>query len=474
MKSLPAFIGLFTLLALAGCSLHPSQLGQADLALPPVFIESGQPAAAQPLSRWWEEFGDDTLNSLMVETLANNLDLRQASARLAQLEASSRIAAAGLLPFVNAGAQANRSQQQGISGETRGTNYNLSLAAGYELDLWRKISARTVAAGFTAQASTAELKALYITLSAQLADLYFLAVEQRAQLKLTDQIIATLADNLARLERRYESGIAPAKDLYQARQNLAAARENRPQFEARLATTLHAISLLLGRFPDHAIAGQRRDLPASPPPTAPGLPAQLLSNRPDIEAAYLRLAARDAGIAAAIADRLPSLSLRADYGKAHNEFGTLGTTGIFWNLIAELTAPILDGGRRRAEVDRTRAAFDETLAAYAQTVIKAVNEVEDALAAGKAAEERLAHLTSRTAATGASLRLANADYFEGLTDYLPVLLAQQFHFQAQSQLLAARRQVLADRITLFRALGGTWPAASLNPALSMNSKGHAP
>lgn len=455
---------------LTGCALFRPGVSHNVQTMPEAFIESDSTMQASPLGKWWNAFDDEQLNNLMREMLGNNLDIAQAYSRLAQLEATTRYVNASRLPFINGEASSSRSQQQGFLGETKGTSYSLSLAAGFELDLWQKLKSRTYAAKFNSEASRADIKALYMTLSAQLADLYFLTVEQRAQLVLMDQIIDTLTDSLVRVERRYNAGIAPAKDVYQARQNLFSAKENRPLFEARLATTLNALSVLTGNFPGNDIAGQAAKLPGPPELAKPGLPAQLLNHRPDIEAAFLRLKVKDAEVAAAIADRLPAINLLANYGKSHNDLGSITSTGVFWDLIAGAVAPIIDGGRRRAEVARSRAAVDEGLAQYKQKILEAVKEVEDALVNNKATEDRLLHLTSRTVATESSLRLATSDYFEGVTDYLPVLIAQQFHFEAQSQALSAKRQLLADRISLFRALGGGWMDKEINKTLSSLQK----
>lgn len=446
------------ILALPGCALHKSQVSEPLVTMPPVFIEAdtteGQESAA--IGKWWERFNDQTLNTLMEEMLANNLDIAQAYARLAQLEATARKSNAARFPFLDGNLEGDRNQQQSFLQETQGTNYSFSVAAGYEVDLWQKLKSQSKAAKLEAVASREDIKALYISLSAQFADLYFTAVEQRAQLDLADKIIATLTDSLVRVERRYRAGIAQPLDVYQARQNLMEAKERRPTFEATLATTTHAIALLLGRFPEDEIAGSASVLPEVPAQLPAGLPVQLLTRRPDIEAVFLRLSAKDARIAAAIADRLPQVNLLGNYGKAHSEFGDLTSTGIVWKIMADLSMPLIDFGRRRAEVDRTRAVFEEDLALYKQTVIKAVQEVEDALAKKQATVKRIDFLSERTVATEGSMRLSNSNYFEGLADYLPVLVNQQIHFRALVDLLSARRQLVSDHITLMRALGGDW------------------
>ncbi len=178
--------------------------------------------------------------------------------------------------------------------------------------------------------------------------------------------------------------------------------------------------------------------------------------------------AGDARVAAAIAERFPNVNLLADYGRLRTDFGIGAITGSFWDVILQLSQPVVDGGRRRAEVDRSRAAFRESLAGYHQTVLQAFQEVEDALSANHASELRVAYLDERVAASAGSLRLSLDRYLRGLSDYLPVLTAQAAHFNAQSQLLAARRQLISDRISLARALGGNWMESELEQRLADN------
>ncbi|NIO19862.1 MAG: TolC family protein, partial [Candidatus Aenigmarchaeota archaeon] len=229
-----------------------------------------------------------------------------------------------------------------------------------------------------------------------------------------------------------------------------------PLFEANLSNTLNAISLIIGRFPDKEIAGNIKEL-IDPPVFPVGLPSQLLVRRPDIEASLLRLKASDQRIAAAIADRFPSFNLTGTYGGASDRIRTvLDSPNTFWNILLQAAQPILDAGRRKAEVDRTNAVFRGNLAVYHETVLNAFKEVEDALAQSRASEERIKMLHERVSASEDALRLSLDNYLQGLTDYLPVLTAQQRFYDSKSTLLTAKRQFISDRIQLVRALGGKW------------------
>lgn len=458
-------LGLAVLL-LSACSFHKPQPATLLEPLPQTY--AGASGETQPTAEpWWKELRDSRLNALVAEALADNLDLAQGHARLSQAQALARSAAAARWPSAELQGAAGRVRQQGLFGPATSDSYRLSVAAGFELDLWRKLASRSAAARLDALAARQDLQTLYLSLSAQVADLYYLVVEQRAQLALVDETIASFADTLQRVEARYRQGLVPPLDVYQSRQNLAAARARQPLVEQSLEAAENALAVLVGRTPAQTIFDAVEQLPALDAAFAAGLPASLLQRRPDIAAALCRLQADDARLAAAVAERFPAFNLVADYGGAGSELSTLlDSPNIFWNLLVNLAQPLLDGGRRRAEVERQRALFAEHLAAYRQTVLRALQEVEDALVQERTGDERIRRLEQQVVATGGALRLAKDRYLLGLSEYLPVLTAQIAHAEAQSNLIEARRQRVAARISLARALGGSWMEQALVKGLS--------
>ncbi|MFQ5465366.1 MAG: TolC family protein, partial [Thermodesulfobacteriota bacterium] len=306
-------------LALAsGCSPTRSRIPDRPVEVPGAFSGASGDRAQRIVGRWWERFGDPVLDSLMEEALAANLGVAGAWERVGQARALVGAERSALFPRLDVTASRGRIKQRAISGvgpSITTDTYRLSAAAGYEIDLWRKLGSRTRAAGLEARATGEDLKTLYISLSAEVADLYFLIVEQRAQLELTDRTIEAFEDTLARVERRYRAGLVPALDVYQSRQNLAGARAQRPIFAANLEVAEHALSVLMGRAPGKVPPVAPTGL-ADPPDFAAGLPSDLLTRRPDLRAAFLRLAAADKRVAAAVADRFPSFNLTGELGGA--------------------------------------------------------------------------------------------------------------------------------------------------------------
>jgi NodT family efflux transporter outer membrane factor (OMF) lipoprotein len=456
------------MLLLAGCSLHKPTDVRLSVDPPQEFLEQQMTGEGRSLlGQWWLAFEDEQLNQLMAELFEQNLELTQAVARLEQVEALARITRSAESPFLSGGGNVGRSNQPGLSDDFIGNNQQLSLAAGYELDLWGKLSAQSRAAELELSASRQDIQTLYLGLSARLADLYFLAIEQRAQLALTEQSIASFADTLLRVENRYNLGLVPAVDMYQARQSLAGAQAARYLFKASLGEVEHATAVLIGRYPERSPGGSLEQLPGAPDLFDAGIPAELISQRPDLQAALQRVEAADYRVAAAIADRFPSISLSGGYGSLRQDVTAGLIKGEFWSLLGNLAMPIVDGGRRLAEVDRKKAALREAVANYQQKVLTAFQEVEDALVNNYATEQRVERLAETAQATGATLRLSTDRYLAGLVDYLPVLTAQRTDFDVSSRLLSARRQLLAERISLARALGGDWMRDQMNSRLQI-------
>jgi len=451
--------GLVALAGIVGCSPRASRVADLAVPLPLAFAEAAA-APAEPArwegERWWEGFGDPALTGLLEEAFRGNLALERAYARLDQLVAAARSSGAARRPSVDLRAQASRDHQPGLRSDADTRDARLSAAAAYEVDLWGRLASREQAAGWETGASQEDLRALYLSLSAQVADLHYLILEQASQLILTDGAVEAYQSSLGLVERRYRAGLVPSLDVYQARQALAGARTRRPVQEASLARAQHGLAVLLGQAPAAAAEGGAAELPAAPALAEAGVPADLLRRRPDLRAAFARLEAADARAAAAVADRFPAVNLGANLGAVRTVLEAGTVTGIFWNLLAGLAQPVLDGGRRAAEVDRTEAVVRESAVVYRQAVLEALREVEDALSDNRTTEARISRGEERVGASGATLRAATDRYLQGLSDYLPVLSAQAALLDAQGQLLSARRQLLSDRLSLVRALGGDW------------------
>ena len=218
MKSfLAAVLSLLAAVLLAGCHLHAPPAITPLTPLPDAFTHAtGTTTDSASIGPWWRQFNDPLLNRLEATLLADNLEIKQAYARLAQLEAASRVADSSLFPSLTLTGSANKGRQRTESTSLANNGQSVSMAAGYEIDLWHKLKSNRQAAALDFSASREEIKTLYLSLTSQAADLYFLAIEQRAQLNLTAAIIKDLETIRNQMELRYRQGVAPRLDLYQA------------------------------------------------------------------------------------------------------------------------------------------------------------------------------------------------------------------------------------------------------------------
>jgi NodT family efflux transporter outer membrane factor (OMF) lipoprotein len=264
------------------------------------------------------------------------------------------------------------------------------------------------------------------------------------------------------VELRFHKALVSALDVYQQKQIVENVQADIPLVEETEQLLLNELAALLGKPPRTALAITRSQLPEPSPLPPTGLPSDLLASRPDVRAAGLRLRAADWQIAAARANRLPNLSLTAQARYGDSELDVLFDNWLL-SLAANLTAPLIDGGYRAAEVDRTRALADENLAAYRHKVLTAIKEVEDALISETKQREhiealRQVHVTARRALEEAGVRYRN-----GLNDYLPVLTQLLTVQGLERDLIRAQADLLITRIRLHRALGGAW-TDSLGPS----------
>ena len=422
-------------------------------------------SSAGDTNRWWTAFGDEQLNLLIAEAISSNFGLEQVRQRLEQAYAVARKAGAAQIPQVNFGANAATARTQ-IQLPTGGTTlrdgelYGLNLAASYELDLWGRVSASKRAAVIDAQAASDSLETAAMSLAAQVADTWYRLAAFEEQLNLLKLQIKNSEDQVHLLEMRFSTGQATSLDVWQQREQLASLRTLPPPLEASIAVTEHQLALLLGRTPQDSEDFVTKSCPELPPLPQVGIPADLLEKRPDVRAAMNRVRAADERVAAAVADRLPSLRLTASAGYSAPEMSQV-FDDVLWNIAGNILMPVIDGGRRRAEADRTEAVMRERLAGYGAVLLTAMREVEDALVNESKGQEMLVRQQEQHEAADKTLYHAGMRYRRGLTDYLPVMNALNREQSLAQAMVKTRQQVLSYRIQLYRALGGKWMSKEL-------------
>lgn len=419
----------------------------APVSVPGQFSRSARGRALP--ARWWRILQDPVLDRLEEQALRGSLTLRQAWDRLDQARALLQRAGAARYPTVDGELEAVGTH---TPGEKR-ASVMVGLAASYELDLWGRISSAHDAARLDERSTREQLRAAAIGLTAEVALCWYQIVESHGQLELLQEQLRTGQQVLELVTFKFNQGQGSSADVLQQRQLLESLKGEGAQVTAQTKVLKHQLAVLLGRPPSKKVAPIVNRLPLVPPLPSAGVPARLIQRRPDARSAYFAVQVADRRLAVAIAERFPRLSLSAS-GSAGAAFGGAQLASWIANLAANLVAPLVDGGDRRAEVARTRAVAAEALDRYGQVILSALREVEDALAREEQHTKYLASLDRQLRLSASVIEQTRQGYLYGGEQYLRVLDALIRHQGLQRARLTAERALLAQRIALCRALAG--------------------
>jgi len=455
------------LLLIAGCAPSPALRGPETLVTAPdrYHAEQNTNASLLPLEdRWWTTLESRSLNEAVEAALAHNLDLAAAAARVEQAAAVARIAGAARKPTVGVGVNGSRRKQNFIGFPIPGstdevlsstsTNLGVSLDTSWEVDLWGRLKAGARASAADFEAAQADLAGARLSIAGQTVKAWLSWAEAGNQVALSEETVASYRNSLSIVKNRYEQGLALSLDLRLMKASVSTAEALLARRKTQLDATGRQLAVLMGRYPGSPDTPPS-DLPPAPEAIPSGLPADLISRRPDLAAAERRLAASGARYDAARRALYPRLTLTASGGTSSDELADLldGDFGV-WSLFAGLTQPLFQGGRLRAGVDQARAASDQALARYAGAVLHAYREVEVSLAAEPNLADQESHLSAASRQSTAARLLAEDRYRSGLTAFITVLESQRREVEAKIQWISARRQRLDNRIDLYLALGG--------------------
>lgn len=471
--------------ALAGCSVVPPY-HRPDVPVGAAFKEAipesaqwkrAEPSDALARGHWWAVFDDAKLDELQAEAARANPTLQAGLARLAQARAAAGVAEAQRLPQVDVGAGATRLRASPASlGLPAGaevapqTLWRAQAFASYEVDLFGRVAASVTAAHADVAQGEALYHSLLLTIQADVAQNYLALRGLDAEIRLLADTVTLREQARALVERRFNAGEIAELDVARARTELATARSEHTALLRRRAELEHALAVLVGKAPAEVdLAAQ--PLAFTPVAVPAGLPSALLERRPDIAAAERAMVAANARIGVARAAWFPRLTLTGLLGLEAASTGDLfRASSQTWALGplagTALSLTLFDGGRRRANEQGARAAFDETAANYRQTVLTALRETEDALAALRILAQQAREQRDAVASAQRAAGLSTSRYRAGYVNYLEVI-------DAERQVLATRRaatQVERERalatVALIRALGGGWESA---PRLAAHS-----
>ena len=426
--------------------------------------EAGIDAQAEPqLSRWWERFADSVTVELVELALANNLDIVQAEARLLEAQALVDTAFGRRLPEVTYGGSATRrvspvDQLGGGRSRIDTTQHGQTLPVRWQLDLFGALRRGQRAAYADFLAAEGQRQAVLHSLVAEIVRTRISIATLWEQLSLTRETIVDREQTLRIVERRYRVGITTPLDYRLARQNLAEARAQEPDLVREIATTQHALDVLLNRQPgSEPPSGLQQPLEPDLTPIPVGLPVGLLDRRPDLRALARQLEAETERVGVAVAALFPDVTLNGSVGLSSASAGSLFTPeswagSMAYNAVMTLFA----GGQLRAAVRAQEARQQIAAAEYAEAVVNALREVEDALITERTSLQRLAELELSFAEAQAAERLARARFSQGLEPLVTLLETQRRRRSTEQGLPLAKGSLWNARVSLFLALGGDW------------------
>lgn len=471
---------------LAGCTLGP------DFKPPqPPQVENWHDASARtgrsvtessnPDPRWWGNFNDPVLTSLIEQAISGNLDLQQAVLRVAEAQQNEVSTRAGRLPSVNAngsfmreqlglrgliasGGSSTLTQNPAVAGALGGLEapvnlFQYGLSSSWELDLFGRVRRLQEQAKAATEAQIEATNDALVMLEGQVAQAYMQLRGAQSLLRSQQENVRTAQAAFDLTGKRQQQGLATDLDVEQARTQLATTQSQLPAYEKQAQQAMNRLSVLTGQPPGSvdSMLGNAAPLPATPPVVSIGVPSTLARRRPDIRQAEARLHAATANVGVAVASFYPDVSLTGSFGiRALDAAYLTNWASAFYSFGPSVSLPIFQGGRLTAGLRLARAQEAEAALAYRSAVLNALREVEDALTAyrtDKATRDKLAVAVKSGQTT---LFLARDRYSQGLADFIQVLDAERTLISSRQQLVQADVALTNDVVALYTALGGGW------------------
>ncbi len=505
MTPRPILCGCLALL-LGGCLAVGPDYRPPSFEAPSGFAEAPGPDrtnAVLPDTAWWESFQDPVLTDLVAKALASNLDVAQARARVRQARADARTAKAALFPAVdltggtttssngplNAGTgETTRTATSGTSvsgtsgsgmgsgststvtetensetSTTTSTLFTAGFDATWEIDIFGGLRRDRESAQAALEASLWDLEDTRLTLLGDVATNYIDLRAFQEQLAIARRNLDTQRQTVEVTRERFRLGLTSQLDVAQAEGQAATTAADIPDLERDIKASIHRLGVLTGQPPESLtpLLAPTRPQPSLAGVLAAGLPSDLLARRPDLRKAERELAGASADIGVAVAELYPKFDLTAGLGlQGISPSDVAGFSTWYWSVIPGVSWPLFDMGTARAGVEKSKALFDEALAAYRAAFHTALEDVENALAAYYAETARRKHLAESVAAYQEALALARTRYTKGLTTFLDVLVIEASLYGAEQSLSQSEATLRESLVSLYKALGGGWKAAS--------------
>lgn len=431
------------------------------------------------LAAWWQRFGDPQMTDLVVQALSSNTSVNNAQAALRRARALRDVAAAALLPTLDASASAQRGTSGGSS---TGNRFGVGLDAQWVPDVFGARRAGLEAGDADVAASASNLGDTQVQVAAEVALNYILLRTAQARWAIASQNLGSQQETLQITDWRRQAGLITVLEVEQARSAAAQTRASLPVLQTIIDQTAHALAVLVGQPPAALRAALLIDstlesgaTQASTTHSTPSvafataevldsgddpvlsIPAETLRQRADVRAAEYRVAAELARLDQAQAQRWPSFSIGGSINLGAITVAAL-TSGasVASSLLAGVSLPVFDGGARRARVAAQQAVLEQAQQDYRAAVLTALKDVENALVALNNDRLRLRSLRVAADAAGTAALLARQRYSSGLVDFQVVLETQRTQLSTQDSVISASAAVGNDQVQLFTALGGGW------------------
>lgn len=444
---------------LSACVSSPaSRVAKLEVEVPDDWSATAEASDDYVGDAWLADLDDPRLMGIIEEALAYNHDLKAAAARLDAALATTVANRADFWPSLGVSGTGNRtrrSQASGVSQTSFNESFGLTARLNWEIDLWGKVRNGYRAELADAEAAWADYQAAKLSLTARVAKAWYAAVEANEQFELEKRILEALTESSQIVEENFASGIAGALDVRLIRANLASSKSSLEQRRRTKDATTRTLETLLGRYPKSEIE-IATGFPEIPVGIEAGLPSDLLLRRPDVLAAERRLAAAEQRKFETSKARLPSFDLSLSRGTSASE-----VDGIFefienriWSQSLTIAQTLFQGGRLRANYQRSKAQYEQSVETYAQTVLTAFREVEIALANQDSYAADYEALKVAAEESVEAEKLAWEEYSSGLTDITTVLDSIRRSITAQRSYIQVANQRIQSRIDLYLALGG--------------------
>ena len=452
-------LALACALALAGCA---TQNAQPSVEVPAQF--ASLPESQEPSDiAWWDSFGDPVLSDLVRRAARENRDVRMAAERVRAARAGETISRSALFPAIGAS----------LSGSDRDTKHpdsvkqlvpdmrsgSAGLDVSWEIDLSGRIRAGAAAAAAEALAAEHNMRGVRLLVVSDVASNYFTLVGAQRQLETVRAISAAQDETLRLVSARHRAGLATPFDVERAQTEASRSRAAIPPLETVVAVSRHRIAVLVGDQAARSGAIVQWSGEATGPAPRPGQPATLLERRPDLLALKAQLDAANARRQQAVAEWFPRLFLGAVFGRESLELNGIDLgTARYTNVAGLLTMPLFNAGRTRALNEAAESAQTEAVLRYEDGIVRALEDVENALVVLRDERNRAASLLEAAASADAALKRAQSLYDRGQIDLLPLLDAQRVRLTVRLGANDSQTQLLLDSVRLYKALGGGWQA----------------